>query len=76
LSAGLTLACLRRPRRLPAVVGATSAAAAVVTAAARRPRGDVATVATLAPVWAVAFGAGLWRGLGMLLARRFRGRSA
>ena len=74
LSASVALACASRPRRLPLVVAATAGAAGIVSAAAGRSRGDTGTVAALAPVWAAAFGAGLWRGFGMLMAGRCRGK--
>jgi glycosyltransferase involved in cell wall biosynthesis len=66
----VVIASLHRPRRLALAVAATSAAAGLVAASARRSRGEVATVAALAPVWAVAFGVGLWRGIRMVLAQR------
>ncbi len=63
--------CLARPRRIPGAIVATSAAAATVAARAGRSGHEVATVAGLAPLWAAAFGAGLWRGLALHLAHRF-----
>ena len=53
---------VRRPRSAALAGAALPAAAAAVAAAWRRPRQDVAAVATLSPVWAVAFGSGVWRG--------------
>jgi glycosyltransferase involved in cell wall biosynthesis len=73
LSAGLAVASTVRPRLLLGAAGATSLAAGTVAVAARRRGGEVATVAALAPMWAAAFGTGLWRGLGMVVSRRVRG---
>jgi glycosyltransferase involved in cell wall biosynthesis len=70
ITAGAALACVARPRRIPWAIVATSAAAAVVAARARRSGDEIATVAGLAPLWAAAFGAGLWRGLGLHVVHR------
>jgi glycosyltransferase involved in cell wall biosynthesis len=72
LSAVLVLASVVRPRLVPISVAGMAAGAGAVAAAARRPRGDVGIVALLAPVWAGAFGAGLWRGLALAAAKRAR----
>jgi hypothetical protein len=72
MTAALAVASLIRPRVLPAAVAATAVAAGAVAASARRSRFEVATVTALAPIWAAAFGAGLWRGLAMLTAARLR----
>jgi glycosyltransferase involved in cell wall biosynthesis len=72
LSAGLAAAVPFRPRLLPLAVVAVSTGAALVAASARRSRSEVVTVAALAPIWVTALGAGLWRGLGMIAARRLR----
>jgi len=71
-SAALAIAGILRPRLIPAAVVGTSAGASLVAASARRSAQEVGTVAALAPVWAVALGAGLWRGLGMLAAEAIR----
>jgi len=71
-SAALIAASVLRPRVVPLALVATSAGAAMVAVSARRSRSEVGTVAALAPVWVVALGAGLWRGLGMLAAARLR----
>ena len=76
VSGGLALASLFRPLLAPISVAGLAAGAGAAAAAARRPRGDVAIVALLSPVWAAAFGAGLWRGLAMAVAKRVRGRPA
>jgi glycosyltransferase involved in cell wall biosynthesis len=68
VSATLALASLRRPSLVLAVAAATSAGAAAVAAATGRSAFETASVAALAPVYAAAHGAGMWRGL-VLLAR-------
>jgi hypothetical protein len=65
---------LIRPKTVPAVIAGTAAPAAALAILARRSRGEVTVVAGLAPLWAVAFGAGMWRGLGMATAAAFRRR--
>jgi glycosyltransferase involved in cell wall biosynthesis len=72
VSAALVAAVLVRPRVLPLIVAGTSAGAAIVAISTRRSRYEVAAVTTLAPVWAAALGAGLWRGLGMLVSARMK----
>jgi glycosyltransferase involved in cell wall biosynthesis len=72
ITAALAVASIFRPRVLPAAVTATAIAAGGVAASARRSPFEVAVVAALSPVWAAAFGAGLWRGLAMLTAARLR----
>jgi glycosyltransferase involved in cell wall biosynthesis len=72
LSAALAVASIVRPRLVPMTIAGVGVGAGAVAASARRPRDDVAIVAMLSPVWAAAFGAGLWRGLGMLAAKRLR----
>ncbi len=74
LSAGLVAVMPFRPRLLPVTVAAVSLSAGTVAASARRSRSEVMTVAALAPLWAMALGAGLWRGLGMITAKRLRDR--
>jgi glycosyltransferase involved in cell wall biosynthesis len=73
ISALVVLVAITRPRAVPALVATTAAGAALVAASFRRSRPEVITVAALAPVWVAAFGAGLWRGLGMMAAKRLRG---
>jgi glycosyltransferase involved in cell wall biosynthesis len=73
-SLALATASLLRPRVLPAALVAASVAAATAAVAARRSRFEILSTAALAPVWAAAFGAGLWRGLGMAASRRVRER--
>jgi glycosyltransferase involved in cell wall biosynthesis len=74
VSAGLAGLVLRRPLLLPlltATVGAVGAAVAVRTG---RTRFEARSFAALLPVYAVAHGAGMWRGLAMMILRRL-GRS-
>lgn len=76
VSIAMTVTSLSRPRLVPLFVGGLAAAAGAVAAAARRSRDEVGIVALLAPLWAVAFGAGLWRGLALAIARRLTGSAA
>jgi glycosyltransferase involved in cell wall biosynthesis len=69
-SVALGLAVVRRPVLLPAVAVTFAAAAAVAAAAAGRSAFETRAFALVAPVYAVAHGVGMWRGLGMLLRRR------
>jgi glycosyltransferase involved in cell wall biosynthesis len=74
VSATLTLVSLARPRLMPLGILSLAVGAGAVAAGARRPRGDVAVVALLSPIWAAAFGAGVWRGLAMATAKWLSGR--
>jgi glycosyltransferase involved in cell wall biosynthesis len=70
LSAGLVVASVRRPLLLP-VAGAMSAAAASALAlATRRSPFEVASFGALTPLYAVAHGAGMWRGFAMMVHQR------
>jgi glycosyltransferase involved in cell wall biosynthesis len=69
-SALLAAAALRRPSVAACAAAATSAAAGAVGIARRRSPSEVVTLASLAPLYAVAHGAGMWRGLALL--RRLR----
>ena len=51
---------------VPALAAAGAATAGVVAAASGRSVFETASFAALAPLYAVAHGAGMWRGLGML----------
>lgn len=75
LSATLAIATPFRPRLLPATAAAVSLGAGTVAVSARRSRAEVLTVAALAPIWATALGAGLWRGLGMIAAKSLKLRT-
>jgi glycosyltransferase involved in cell wall biosynthesis len=70
ISAGVVIASAYRLRALPIAVATAALGAATVAASYRRSRNEVATVAVLTPVWLLALGTGLWRGLGMLAAGR------
>lgn len=69
VSAAFALGALRRPGLAVATTVAGMAAAGAVAAAAGRPA-DSVSVAGVAPVYALAHGAGMWRGLWLLLRRR------
>ncbi len=66
----LTVAAFRRPVVVPAAVVATSAAAAAFGVSRRRAPFEVASLAALTPVYAVGHGAGMWRGLALLVRGR------
>lgn len=76
VSAVLGVAALRRPSLVPAIAATTSAAAATVAAAAGRSAFETASVAALAPVYAAAHGAGMWRGLALLARHRLANGAA
>jgi glycosyltransferase involved in cell wall biosynthesis len=69
-SAVLAVAATRRPAVGAFAAAATSAGAAALGAAQRRSPSEIATLGLLAPVYAVAHGAGMWRGLALLTASR------
>jgi len=70
VSAALVIAALRRPSLVPKVAATTSAAAGAVAAVVGRSAFETASVAALAPVYAAAHGAGMWRGLALLARHR------
>ena len=70
VSAAVVVGSVARPRLVPLGILGLSVGAGVVAAGARRQKGDVAVVALLTPLWAGAFGAGLWRGLAMAARKR------
>jgi glycosyltransferase involved in cell wall biosynthesis len=70
VSAGLALASLRRPALVPALAAATAGAAGAVAALTHRSAFETVSFAALAPVYAAAHGAGMWRGLALLAHRR------
>lgn len=72
-SAGLALAALRRPILLPAAAATVAAAAGIFGSRQHRTPFEIASLVLLTPVYAVAHGAGMWRGLGLLLHDRLRG---
>jgi glycosyltransferase involved in cell wall biosynthesis len=69
-SAALAAASLRTPLLLPAALGATGVAAAAYGIRARRSRQEVAALALVTPVYALAHGLGMWRGAADLVRRR------
>jgi glycosyltransferase involved in cell wall biosynthesis len=71
-SAAFAIAVVSRPRLLPTFMGMTSIGAGTVATRHRRSGDEVATVVALSPVWALALGAGLWRGLGMFVRQQLR----
>jgi hypothetical protein len=72
LSAALMIASLRRPAVAPIVVASSAAAAAAYGVRAGRPRREVAVLAAVTPLYAIAHGAGMWRGLVEILRNRLR----
>jgi glycosyltransferase involved in cell wall biosynthesis len=71
-SALLAVATVRRPVVAPLAAAAVGAAAGTFALKRRRPPREVAALAALAPVYAAAHGAGMWRGLALLLRDRLR----
>jgi glycosyltransferase involved in cell wall biosynthesis len=72
LSALALVASARRPVVVPVLGGAAVLAAGVVAAAKGRNRAETFSFGALAPVYAVAHGAGMWRGLALMLSNRLR----
>jgi hypothetical protein len=66
----LAYAALRRPLLAPAVLAAVGLAGGALAAQRRRDPFEVATLAALTPLYAVAHGAGMWRGLALLVRDR------
>jgi glycosyltransferase involved in cell wall biosynthesis len=73
LSMVLARALLRRPALVPAAAAAGGLAAGAVAVSAGCAPSEARAFGALAPVYAVAHGAGMWRGLGMLVLGRLRG---
>ena len=67
LSGVMVLAALRKPRVLPAALAATSLAAATLGLARRRTAAEVVSLALVTPLYGVAHGYGMWRGLVKML---------
>jgi glycosyltransferase involved in cell wall biosynthesis len=63
----------RRPALVPPLAIGVGLAAGSVAKAAGRSRFEIASFAVLVPPYAVFHGLGMWRGLGMILARRVFG---
>ena len=70
LSAALTIATLRRLLVAPAALAACGLGAGVYGARAGRSRRELAALALVTPLYAVAHGAGMWRGLTELVRNR------
>jgi glycosyl transferase family 2 len=66
-SLALALAAVRRPSVFVAAAGAVSIAAAAFGMSRGRSRFEVGSLAALAPLYAAAHGAGMWRGLSLWL---------
>ena len=73
-SAACALLAVKRPVAVPVLAGVVSLAAGGVAAARGRSRREAIFFAALVPVYALAHGAGMWRGL-TLLAEAQRARS-
>ena len=63
LSAGATVLAVRHPRAALAAAAVAPLAGAGAGVALRRPPADVAALGALGPPWALAYGAGIWRGV-------------
>jgi glycosyltransferase involved in cell wall biosynthesis len=70
VSAALAIAAVRRPRLVPAGATGVAVTAGIVATAAGRPRFEALAFGLLAPVYAVAHGAGMWKGAVLALRRR------
>jgi glycosyltransferase involved in cell wall biosynthesis len=66
----LALAALRRPIVIPAVAAVAAVAAGALGVKRRRGPFEIASLALLAPVYGLAHGAGMWRGLVLLVRDR------
>jgi glycosyltransferase involved in cell wall biosynthesis len=69
-SVALALAALRRPLFVPAVAAAAAVAAGALGVKRRRAPFEIASLALLTPVYGLAHGAGMWRGLVLLVRDR------
>lgn len=65
---------LRRPRVGAGLLAGAGIAAGVYAIARGRDRDEALAFGALTPVYGIAHAAGMWRGLGLLLARRLEGR--
>jgi glycosyltransferase involved in cell wall biosynthesis len=72
LSVRAVLLALRRPVAVPILAGTSVVAAGAVAALNGRSRDETLAFAGLAPVYALAHGAGMWRGLSLMVANRLR----
>jgi len=73
LSAVWALRAMRHASLVPTTLVGVGAAAAAFAVWRRRTLREAASLAIATPVYALAHGAGMWRGLAMLLAGRLRG---
>jgi len=73
VSALLVAVAWKRPSVLPLALASTSLAASGLGLARHRSASEVTSLALLAPVYAVAHGLGMWRGLLMAAASRRAG---
>ena len=72
LSFGAVLLAVRRPVAVPLLAGASALAAGAFSAVKHRSREETFAFAGLAPLYALAHGAGMWRGLSLMAANRLR----
>jgi glycosyltransferase involved in cell wall biosynthesis len=72
VSAGLVVLILRRPAVAPVLAGVTAALAATVALRARRSAFETLSFAALAPLYAAAHGAGMWRAFAALAGNKVR----
>jgi glycosyltransferase involved in cell wall biosynthesis len=69
LSGAAVAVAARKPTAVPVMAGAVALAAGAVAAAKGRSRTETLSFAALAPVYALAHGAGMWRGLTLIRKR-------
>ena len=72
LSLAALIVAVRRPVAVLPLGAVVIAGAAVAAASRHRPPRDIASFAVVAPLYAVAHGLGMWRGLGLATATRLR----
>ncbi len=72
VSALFMLGAVRRPSLVPVTIGLLTAGGAALGLARRRTPFETASLAGLAAVYAAAHGAGMWRGLALLVRDRLR----
>ncbi|MGH3136265.1 MAG: glycosyltransferase family 2 protein [Gaiellaceae bacterium] len=70
ISMALVLAAVRRPTIAPATAFLCSATAAAFGVRARRTRHEIRALALVTPIYALAHGVGMWKGLIMLVRSR------
>jgi hypothetical protein len=66
----LALAAFRRPVVVPVVAATAAVAAGALGVKRRRAPFEIASLAVLAPIYGLAHGAGMWRGLALLARNR------